>query len=255
VLFSLSRSCSFPFPLSLCKSCLTLASYFVEVLFDIILTLVICRSCPDTYLRSACWNPLFSTSIRELCFTYLTLDYILFFTACRPRLNSIRYCTCTTCSSMPLSFLSHPCLLSPLALAIFMSSTWMLTLNLSFKSLPFLSTQFESCKLPISPLISFSSLLPYKFCLNSILCYVFICYHHYLVIHRSCLDTYLYSCSSKISSLPPQFESGNWHILPLDAHFPFPFAGTVLTPSFMVLISLVLMRIYLLSYILVRYHL
>ena len=116
----------------------------------------------------------------------------------------------------------------------------MFTLNLSFKSLPFLSTQFESCKLPISPLISFSSLSPYKFCLNSILCCVFICYHHYLVIHRSCLDTYLYSCSSKISSLPPQFESGNWHILPLDAHSPFPFAGTVLTPFFMVLISFVL---------------
>ncbi len=49
----------------------------------------------------------------------------------------------------------------------------MLTLNLSFKSLPFLSTQFESCELPISPLISFHFLSPYKFCLNSILCCVF----------------------------------------------------------------------------------
>ena len=49
----------------------------------------------------------------------------------------------------------------------------MLTLNLSFKSLPFLCTQFESCELPISSLISFHFLSPYKFCLNSILCYVF----------------------------------------------------------------------------------
>jgi hypothetical protein len=123
VLFSLSRSCLFSFPLSLCKSCLTLTSSFVELLFDIILTFVICRSCLDTCLRSACRNPLFSISIRELCFTYLTLDYILFFTTCRPRLNSIRYCICTTCSSMPLSFLLHPSPLSPLALAIFMSPT------------------------------------------------------------------------------------------------------------------------------------
>jgi hypothetical protein len=38
-------------------------------------------------------------------------------------------------------------------------------LNLSFKSLPFLSTQFEGCELPISPLISFPSLSPYKSCL------------------------------------------------------------------------------------------
>jgi hypothetical protein len=44
----------------------------------------------------------------------------------------------------------------------------MFTLNLSFKSLPFLSTKFEGCELPISPLISFHALTPYKFCLNSI---------------------------------------------------------------------------------------
>ena len=49
----------------------------------------------------------------------------------------------------------------------------MLTLILSFKSLPFLSTQFESCELPISPLIYFHFLSPYKFCLNSILGCVF----------------------------------------------------------------------------------
>jgi hypothetical protein len=96
----------------------------------------------------------------------------------------------------------------------------MLTLNLSFKSLPFLPTQFESCELPISALISFYSLSPYKFYLNSILCYVFICFHHYLVIHQSCLDTHLYSYSlKKIPSLPPQLESGNLLIWPLDISF------------------------------------
>jgi hypothetical protein len=41
----------------------------------------------------------------------------------------------------------------------------------------------------------------------------------------------------------------------LDVPPSFSSAGLVLTPSFVVLISLVIMRIYLLSYILVRYHL
>jgi hypothetical protein len=131
----------------------------------------------------------------------------------------------------------------------------MLTLNLSFKSLPFLSTQFVSCELPISPLISFPSLSPYKFCLNSILCCVFICYHHHLVIHRSCLDTYLDACFLKISSRSPQLESGNLPIWSLGVPFSFPFAGPILTPSFMVLIYVVLMLIYLLSYIPICYHL
>jgi hypothetical protein len=116
----------------------------------------------------------------------------------------------------------------------------MLTLNLSFKSLPFLSTQFESCELPISPLISFHFLSPYKFCVNSIHCCVFICYHPQLVVHRTCLDPHLYSYSLKISSLSPQFESGNLLIWPLAVPSPFPFACPVLTPSFMVLISFVL---------------
>jgi hypothetical protein len=123
VLFSLSRSGSFPFPLSLCKSCLTLTSSFVELLFDIVLTFVIYRSCLDTYLRSACWNPLFSISMWERCFTYLTLGYILFFTACKLRRNSILCCTHTTSSPMSSSFLSYSCLLSPLTLAILRPST------------------------------------------------------------------------------------------------------------------------------------
>jgi hypothetical protein len=116
----------------------------------------------------------------------------------------------------------------------------MLTLNLSFKSLPFLSTQFKSCKVPTSPLISFHFLSPYMFCVNSIPCCVFICYHPHFVVHRSFLDTHLYSGSLKISSLPPPLESGCLPIWPLDVPSPFPFAGPILSPSFMVLISFVL---------------
>jgi hypothetical protein len=69
---------------------------------------------------------------------------------------------------------------------------------------------------------------------------VFICYDHPLVIHRSLLDTYLYPCSLKISSLPPQLESGNLPIWPLDVPSPLPLAGPILTSSFVVLISFVL---------------
>ena len=114
-------------------------------------------------------------------------------------------------------------------------------LELILKSPLFLSTKFVSCELPISPLISFHFLSPYKFCVNSIPWCVVICYHPHLVVHRSCLDTHLHPYSlKKIPSLPPQFESGYLPIWPLDAPSPFPFAGPVLTPSFMVLISFVL---------------
>jgi hypothetical protein len=131
----------------------------------------------------------------------------------------------------------------------------MLTLNLSFKSLPFLSTKFESCELPISPLISFPSLSPYRFCSNSILCCVFICYHHYLVIHRPCFETYLYSCSLK---KPPLFHLNlrvAVYLSGIGTYPIFSLARPVLTPPSVVFISLVLIPIYLLSYILVRYHL
>jgi hypothetical protein len=131
----------------------------------------------------------------------------------------------------------------------------MLTLNLSSKSLPFLSTQFESCELPISPLISFLSLSSYKFCLNPTLRCVFIHYHHHLVIHRSFLDTHLYSHSLKIPSLLPQFESGSLPIWPLDVPSFFLLACPVLTPPSLVFIPLVLIPIYLLFYILVHYYL
>jgi hypothetical protein len=95
----------------------------------------------------------------------------------------------------------------------------MLTLNLSFKSLPFLSTQFVSCELPITPLVFVPSLSRYKFCPNSILCCVSICYHHYLVIHRPWLDTYLYSCSLKFPLF--HLKSSNLPIWPLDEPSPF----------------------------------
>jgi hypothetical protein len=65
-------------------------------------------------------------------------------------------------------------------------------------------------------LISFHFWSPYKCCLNSILCCVLIFYHHHLVIHRSCIDTHLYSYSKKISALPSQIESGSLPIWPLD---------------------------------------
>jgi hypothetical protein len=68
----------------------------------------------------------------------------------------------------------------------------------------------------------------------------FICYHHLLVIHRFCPDTHPYSCTLKIPSFPPQVKSGNLPIWPLGVSSPFPLAGHVLTPSFMVLISFVL---------------
>jgi hypothetical protein len=67
-----------------------------------------------------------------------------------------------------------------------------------------------------------------------------ICYYHLLVIHRSCLDTHLYYGSLEISSLPPQLGSDCSPIWPLDVPSPFPFAGPILTPFFMVLISFVL---------------
>jgi hypothetical protein len=83
-------------------------------------------------------------------------------------------------------------------------------------------------------------LSPYKFCLNSILCYVF-----YLLSPSPCHPSILPWYSSlfwlfKISSLPPQLESGCLPIWPLGVPSPFPFVGHVLTPSFMVLISFVL---------------
>jgi hypothetical protein len=115
----------------------------------------------------------------------------------------------------------------------------MLTLNLSFKSLSLILRKFESCELPIAPLIYFPPCRLTSFVLIPSLV-VFICYDNPLVIHRSLLDTYLYSCSLKISSLPPQLESGNLPIWPLDVPCPFPLTGPVSTPSFMVPISFVL---------------
>jgi hypothetical protein len=131
----------------------------------------------------------------------------------------------------------------------------MLTSSLSFKSLPFHSTQFEAVSYLSLPWFLFTPCCLTGFVLIPSFVVCFICYHHLLVIHRSCLDTHLDFGSLKISSLPPQLESGSLLIWPLDVPCPFPFIGPILTPSFMVLISLVLMLIYLLSYIIVCYHL
>jgi hypothetical protein len=59
----------------------------------------------------------------------------------------------------------------------------------------------------------------------------------------------------KISSFPSQSECCTLPIVPLDVSSSFPLAGHVLTPTFVVLISFVSMPFYLLSYILVHYHL
>jgi hypothetical protein len=92
----------------------------------------------------------------------------------------------------------------------------MLTLNLSFKSLFFILRKFESCELPISPLISFHFLSPYKFCVNSIIC----CVLFAITITLSSIDPALIlifiPTLKKISSLPPQFKSGSLPIWPLD---------------------------------------
>jgi hypothetical protein len=61
--------------------------------------------------------------IWERCSAYPTLGNILFFTSCKPGRNSILCCTRTTGSSILSYFLSYPCMLSPLTLAILMSST------------------------------------------------------------------------------------------------------------------------------------
>jgi hypothetical protein len=97
-------------------------------------------------------------------------------------------------------------------------------------------------------------LSPYKFCVNSILC----CVLFAITITLSSIDLalilILIPTLKKISSLPPQFESGSLPIWHMDVPSPFPFVGLVLTPSFVVFIFLVIMHIYLLSYILVHYH-
>jgi hypothetical protein len=85
----------------------------------------------------------------------------------------------------------------------------------------------------------------------------FLCYHHYLVIHRSCLDTYLYSCSKK--NLVSFTSIWEWQ---------FTYMALGRTVSFFLFICraylnsilygtniFCLMLIYLLSYIFVRYYL
>jgi hypothetical protein len=69
------RSCSFPIPLSRCKSCLN--SIFWCAFSCYLLYLLITRSFHDAYLMPTFWIIIFSISIWECCFTYPDLGCIL----------------------------------------------------------------------------------------------------------------------------------------------------------------------------------
>jgi hypothetical protein len=117
----------------------------------------------------------------------------------------------------------------------------MFILNLSFQSLPFFQPSFRVASNLSLPWFLFTSCRLTSFVFNSIPCGVLFAITLTLSSIDLCLDTHLYSYSlKKIPSLPPQFESGNLPIWPLDVPSPFPFAGPILIPSFMVLISFVL---------------
>jgi hypothetical protein len=72
---TLPRSCSFPIPLSSCKSCLN--SIFWCVLPVTSSTFVVTRSSHDAYLMPIFWIIIFPISIWEWCFTYPDLGCIL----------------------------------------------------------------------------------------------------------------------------------------------------------------------------------
>jgi hypothetical protein len=156
---------------------------------------------------------------------------------------------------MPSPFPLYSCLLSPLTLAIFMFLPKCLPWTYPLKASPLFWESLRVASYLSLPWFLFTSCRLTSFALIPSLVVFFIYYHPHLVIHRPCLDTHLYSYSLKIPSLPPQFESDNLPIWPLDVPSPFPLAGPILTPYLVVLIFLVLMPIYFLSYALVRYHL
>jgi hypothetical protein len=149
VLLSLSRSCSFSFPLSRGKSCLTLTPSFVELLFDIILTFAICGSYLDTYLCGCSLNPLSSTSIWEWQFTYLALGRTSPLATCKSCLNFV-ICCAFVC--YPLTFVISRSFHD----AYLMPALW----NIIFPILI-----WEWC-LPTPPLVAFS---PLSICFSSIL--------------------------------------------------------------------------------------
>jgi hypothetical protein len=130
----------------------------------------------------------------------------------------------------------------------------MLTLNLSFKSFPFPSTQFKSCELPIAPLIYFPFLSPYKFCLNSLPYCVYLLWPS--PCHPSIPPWYL-PLSLLFKNLLSSTSTWEWE-------FTYMALGRTLSSStcrtnlnFILCGTYIfcLMPIYLLSYILVRYYL
>jgi hypothetical protein len=83
----------------------------------------------------------------------------------------------------------------------------------------------------------------------------FICYHHLLVIHRSCLDTHLYSGSLKsplfhLNLRVAVYLSGPW-TYPLIFSICKSYLNSILYGTNI----FCLMLIYLLSYIFVHYYL
>ena len=154
-------------------------------------------------------------SIWEWCFTYLTLGHILFFTACKPCLNSILCCTCTLGSSMPLSLLLHHCLLSPLTHAIFMSLPRCLLWTYPLKPPLFQPSSRVLFYLSRSWLFPFP-LSRCKSCLTLTPFFVELLFDisFTFVIFRSYLGAYLMSIFDT-SSFPSQFVNCVLPILPL----------------------------------------
>jgi hypothetical protein len=176
----------------------------------------------------------------------------LIFATRQPGLSFILYCTRTLGSTALSPLPLHPCLLSPLTLVIYVSLPKCLPWTYPLKASPFFVPSLRVASYLSPPWFLFPPCRLTSF-VHPLLCLFAI------IILLSSIDPALIlifnSCSLKISSPPPQLESGNLPIWPLDVSSSFPLAWLVLTPSFMVLISLVLMHIYLLSYIFVCYHL
>jgi hypothetical protein len=86
--------------------------------------------------------------------------------------------------------------------------TLMLTLKLS-REASSLPSQLESGASPISSLIVFLLCHLTSFVLIPSFDVFLVSIPITFFIHRSYLDTHIYACPLKISSLPPQFKSGN----------------------------------------------
>jgi hypothetical protein len=182
-------------------------------------------------------NILFSISTWERCFTYLTLGYVLFFTMCKPWLNSILCCTCTIDSSMASSFLLHPCSLSPLSLVIFMSLPRCLLWTYPLKPPLFQPGLRVVCYLSLPWLLSPLVTLQVLSQLHPLSCF-------YLLLHLTfIISQYLPSCLSCTCILKPSlsyFSLRVWFCLSRPWLFPLPcrFANLALALSFVVLMLL-----------------